>query len=160
MTSGGSRARSGPAPDPNALRRDRKDDAGTWVTLPGERTDPAPEWPLAIPASPAEALHWLREWKRPQAHEWAAQGQEVEVALYIRCLAEAEVPGAAANLRGEVRQRAEHLGLSLPGLARNRWRMPAPTPAATATATPSAARPARRGPSSRDRFRVVPAPEE
>ena len=163
MGKGGARPHSGPAPDPNALRRDRPSDAAGWITLPAEgRTDPAPAWPLAIAPSPAEEAHWTREWARPQAIVWEAQGQEVEVALYVRCLAEAEIPGAAANLRGEVRQRAEHLGLSLPGLARNHWRIAPSTtaPAATATASPSAARPARRGPSSRDRFRVVKPTDE
>lgn len=158
MASGGARGRSGPAPDPDALRRDRNNDAA-WITLPASRPGPPPEWPLAVLPSPAEIHHWAREWKRPQATQWEAQGQEVEVALYVRCLAEAEVPGAAANLRGETRQRAEHLGLSLPGLARNRWIIP--NSAATATPTKSpAARPARSRPSARDRFTVVPPVEE
>ena len=45
MASGGARARSGPAPDPNALRRDRKDDAG-WSSLPVIREGDVPEFPL------------------------------------------------------------------------------------------------------------------
>lgn len=119
---GGARARSGPPPDPNALRRDRKDDAG-WTTLPAEgRKGRAPKWPLTK-ASARESELWRSEWKRPQAVEWKRNGQEIEVAMYIRNLVEAEVPGAAKGLRDLVRQGQEALGLSLPGLARNRWRI-------------------------------------
>ncbi len=159
MSSGGARGRSGPAPDPNALRRDRKDDQAGWTTLPSERMGAAPEWPLAIPPSPTEVTHWGRVWKTPQATQWEKNGQEVEVALYVRSLAEAEVPGAAANLRNLVKQLQENLGLSYVGLHRWRWRIAEtaadePTaPAATATK-----RPARATSSMRDRLRAVPTP--
>lgn len=47
MPRGGARANSGPPPDPNALRRDRKEDKAGWTILPAEgRTGPLPEWPL------------------------------------------------------------------------------------------------------------------
>ncbi|MDT8915747.1 hypothetical protein [Amycolatopsis sp. PS_44_ISF1] len=158
MTSGGARGRSGPAPDVNALRRDRE---GDWVILT-ERAGPIPAWPLSIPASPAELLHWDRVWGAPQAAQWEKNGLEVEVALYVRSLAEAELPGAAANLRNLVKQLQENLGLSLVGLARFRWKI-ADSPSAT-TASPvsqsPAARPARSRPSARDRFKVVPPPED
>lgn len=120
MTSGGARAHSGPAPDPNALRRDR-DKAG-WTTLPAARTDPAPSWPLSR-ASARELVLWAREWTRPQAVMWEANGQEEEVALYVRSLAFAERPSAPVSARVLVRQQQEALGLSLPGLARLRWRI-------------------------------------
>ncbi len=158
MSSGGARGRSGPAPDPNALRRDRKDDQAGWTTLPSERMGAAPEWPLAVPPSTTEVTHWGRVWKTPQATQWQKNGQEVEVALYVRSLAEAEVPGAAANLRNLVKQLQENLGLSYVGLHRWRWRIAEaaaeePTPAATATK-----RPARATSSMRDRLRAVPTP--
>ena len=159
MSSGGARGRSGPAPDPNALRRDRKDDQAGWTILPRERTGAAPEWPLAVPPSPQEVTHWGRVWSTPQATQWEKNGQEVEVALYVRSLAEAEIPGAAANLRNLFKQLQENLGLSYVGLHRWRWRIAdavteAPTPAATATGK----RPARATSSMRAALRAVPTP--
>ncbi len=164
MASGGARGRSGPAPDPNALRRNRPDDEAGWATLPSSRSGPIPEWPLSVPPSPAEATHWRNVWTKPQATQWEALGLEVEVALYVRSLAEAEIPGAAANLRNLVKQLQENLGLSLIGLQRHRWKIanapateiPGATPAATATTRPARTK----SPSARERFRVVKPPEE
>jgi hypothetical protein len=157
MASGGARARSGPPPDPDALRRDRKSDP-KWITLPAEGRDgPTPEWPLSgraahIPAlTPAgiqqikdeeqkqrlldqieseasarfsrELEIWASEWRRPQAVKWERNGQELEVALYVRALVAAEAPDAKVTLRTLVKQQQEALGLSLPGLARNHWKI-------------------------------------
>lgn len=52
---------------------------------------------------------------------WEANHQEEEVAAYVRWFAKAERPDAATNLGTLVKQLQEALGLSLPGLARNRW---------------------------------------
>lgn len=118
---GGARARSGPAPDPNALRRDR--DGDTWVTLPAEgREGIAPDWPL-VDQTEREAELWANEWSRPQAVMWERNGQELEVALYIRTVVAAEAPDATTACRTLVRQQQEALGISLPGLARNHWRI-------------------------------------
>ena len=118
---GGARARSGPAPDPNALRRDR--DGESWTTLPAEgRKGRAPKWPLTK-ASKRETEIWRREWKRPQAVVWQRNGQEIEVAMYVRNLVEAEKPDAPKGKRDLVRQGQEALGISLPGLHRNRWKI-------------------------------------
>lgn len=150
MPKGGARARSGPAPSPTSLRQ--KD--GDWIRLPAAgRTSPAPEWPLTDPTD-READLWAREWRRPQALVWEANGQEIEVALYIRSLAEAEAPGAAATLRTLVRQLQEALGLTVPGLARNRWTIDAEIPVAAS----SSSAPAPRRASSRSRLKVVEAP--
>ena len=119
---GGARARSGPAPDPNALRRDRKDDA-EWTTLPAEgREGDVPEWPLAEP-TPRELELWATEWVRPQAVMWEANGQELEVALYVRSVADAESHRAPVASRTLVRQQMDALGLTVPGLRSNRWRI-------------------------------------
>lgn len=108
-------------PQPDALRRDRPSDAASWTHLPstGRQGDP-PEWPLSRP-SRRELELWEREWRRPQAVMWAANGQEVEVALYVRCLAAAEQPRARVTLRVLVRQQMDTLGISAMGLARLRW---------------------------------------
>lgn len=146
MAKGGARARSGPAPDPEALRRDRADDAAGWVVLPAAgRQGKTPAWPLAAPMGDVtltdeegketterallvevetrELEVWAGEWRRPQAVEWERNGQELEVALYVRSLVSAEDPAAKANARTLVKQQQEALGISLPGLHRNRWRI-------------------------------------
>lgn len=66
---------------------------------------------------------WATEWKRPQAQEWERNGQELEVAIFVRTLIDAELPSARAATRTLVRQQMEALGISLPGLQRNRWRI-------------------------------------
>lgn len=182
MAKGGARARSGPPPQFDALRRDR--DRRDWIVLPAEGRDgPTPEWPLtgalahlvlpsffhriededtkarvlaeaeatASAAFARELELWEREWRRPQAVAWEANGQEIEVALYVRALAAAEDPGAKVTLRTLVKQQQEALGISLPGLARNRWMIGSTKPEAP---SPSAAVSRARS-SARNRFRVV-----
>lgn len=125
MASGGARARSGPAPDPNALRRDRKDDAQGWTTLPAEgRNAPAPEWPLAG-QSDREAELWELYWRKPQALLWEHNGQELEVALHVRRLVEVEQPDASTALGTLVRQQMDALLLTLPAMLAARVRVAA-----------------------------------
>lgn len=140
----GSSARSGPAPDPNALRRDRDGDG--WITLPQEGRDgPTPEWPLSDP-SQRELELWEREWRRPQAVMWEQNGQEVEVAMFVRALKVAENPNAPTNSRTLVRQMMEGLGISIPGMQRNKWRIGDPPKAKRSRASSS---------SVKDRLKVV-----
>src|SRR3990167_758520 len=118
---GGARVSSGPSPDPNALRRDRPSDRTEWTRLPaaGRESEP-PTWPL-IRATARELAIWAEEWRRPQAIMWSANGQEREVALYVRQLVTAEKSKAPAIARTLVRQYMDDLGISLPGLRRHRW---------------------------------------
>lgn len=121
MPKGGARARSGPAPDPMALRRER--DAGEWTVLPGEgRQGATPEWPLTDQTL-RESQLWEVLWVKPQALMWERYGQEVEVALYVRRLTEAEQIDAPVTLTTVVRQMADSLGLTTPGMRANRWRI-------------------------------------
>jgi hypothetical protein len=113
MVQGGARARSGPPPDPNALRRDRKSDAG-WSVLPAVGMA-APEWPL-VDFSDRESELWSAFWLKPQSQLWVRNGQLFEVALHVRCFAEAELPGAATPLRTLVRQQADALLLTMPAM--------------------------------------------
>lgn len=119
MTSGGARARSGPAPERNAIRNGRA--GADWIRLPasGRKGEPPP-FPLPR-RTKRELAVWDQEWHRPQAIMWESSGQELEVALYVRTLVEAEHRGAAASIRTLLVRMQEHLGLSQPGLARNRW---------------------------------------
>jgi len=121
MSSGGARARSGPAPDPSSIRSLERG-GENWTRLPmSGRSGRAPRWPLPTSATPAEAKAWRAEWKRPQAIQWEMNGQELEVALYVRRLIESEEPGATAAVSTLVVRQQQALGISLPGLARNRW---------------------------------------
>jgi hypothetical protein len=130
----GGHARSGRVPDPNALRRER--DGNDWIVLPAAgRSGRVPQWPL-VKQQPREKTLWTRLWKLPQAVEWERQHLELEVAIHVRTLAEAEQPGAIAALRTLVRQQAEALGLSIPGMHRNRWRIDAVAPSAPVRLAP------------------------
>ena len=146
MPKGGRRTRSGPAPDPNALARER--DEGEWTVLPeAGRTGGAPAWPLFPAASGRERAIWVDLWERPQAIMWERLSQEFYVGLYVRRLAEAEVQGSAVNLSTLVRQMADSLGLTTPGLHCNRWKIERSKPSEPAVASERA--------SSRARLRVV-----
>lgn len=121
MPSGGARTRSGPAPDPNALRRDRKGDA-PWVTLPVEGfTGPIPAFPLRSPLS-AEVELWETLWRKPQAVMWSKLGLEFEVAAYVRAFLESVEAEASAGLKTAVLRMAAEIGLSLPGMHSLRWK--------------------------------------
>lgn len=52
---------------------------------------------------------------------WEVNGQALEVAMYVRTVRDAEKPKASVAARTLVKQQQEALGLSLPGLARQRW---------------------------------------
>lgn len=125
---GGARTRSGPPPDPMALRRNR--DRGEWLHLPaaGREGDP-PAWPLLRPTK-RELQLWEQAWRRPQAIAWEANGLVVEVALYVRALRDAEKPKSIVAVRQLVKQMTDTLGLSVPGLRSNRWIIDAPNAAA------------------------------
>lgn len=144
----GAHGRQGPAPDPNALRRDR--DGADWLTLPAEGRDgDPPAWPLPRPSKRDLEL-WRDLWARPQAVMWEANGQGLEVAMYVRSLRDAEKAGAPSAARVLVIRQQEALGLSIPGLNRNRWRIGTVLkPPAAGAGTASAA-------SLRDRLRLVP----
>ena len=140
------RARSGPPPDPNSLR------SGEWTTLPAEgRQGPTPEWPLGK-ASARELSLWRRYWTLPQAVIWEQDNQHDLVALYCRRFVEAEKRGSPTNAATLVRQLADSLGISTPGMRANRWKIGA----ATSTATPQQ----RSVPSSRSRLKVVDPVEQ
>lgn len=153
MGSGGARARSGPAPDPTALRRER--DAGEWVALPAAgRPGRAPGWPL-LEQTCREADLWKLLWKKPQAIMWSRLGLEFEVGLYVRRLAEAERAESRVNLSTLVRQMSDSLGLTTPGLRANRWKIEAAKPAATRSGRKAPVATVSELPSARERLSAV-----
>jgi hypothetical protein len=150
MPKGGARSRSGPAPDPEALRRER--DAGEWTILPAEgRQGDAPDFPLVWPET-REIELWEHFWTLPQALMWERYSQEFEVALYVRRLAEAEGAQSSVALGTLVRQMADSLGLTSPGMRSNRWRIERPS---EDEETPSGPTPTIAPTSARARLRAV-----
>lgn len=158
MPSGGARANSGPPPDPNALRRNRKSDASGWSTLPAEgRTGPTPVWPL-VDVEPREWDLWRDLWTRPQAVMWERLGLDYEVALFVRTLAEAEEPQPRSDAAKLTKQYLESLGLTGPGMLRLRWKIgPVEQEAPAEEVTPAKVAPRRK--SARDRLKVVTSGE-
>ena len=143
MAKGGARARSGPPPDPDSLTQTD----GEWTVLPASgREGDAPAWPLVEPTT-RELELWADEWTRPQAVMWERERQEIGVAMYVRVLVEAEKAEAKTNTRTLLKQLREELGLSMPGLLRNRWRIGDPEEKPSTQPT---------RPSARDRLTVVP----
>jgi hypothetical protein len=52
---------------------------------------------------------------------WERNGQQLEVALYVRTLRDAEKHDAPVASRTLLRQQMDALGLTVPGLRSNRW---------------------------------------
>lgn len=174
VTSGGARGRSGPAPDPNAFRRDRAGDA-TWTVLPleGFQGD-VPEFPLERIAcfdiyyvdkqrvkefdADATAARMDREislweslWRKPQAFMWAKLGLEYEVAAYVRAFIESTGPDSNSGLKTAALRMAAEIGLSLPGMGSLRWKFSEDE----LSAKRAAAVPARSGPSAKERLAAL-----
>lgn len=121
MARGGARARSGPAPTSRERSHKAQNERADWTTLPAEGRDgPLPAFPLVLPTE-REMTIWERLWETPQATQWEAQGQEFEVASYVRLLVRAEMPKSSSMIWAQVKQFAESLGLSMSGMQRNRW---------------------------------------
>lgn len=120
MPSGG-HARSGPPPDPNALRRDR--DSAEWTTLPADgRAGEPPAFPLDRPSN-RELDLWATEWRRPQAVMWERLHLELAVGMFVRDVATAEDPKASPPARALVIRHMDALGISIAGLRSHRWRI-------------------------------------
>ena len=121
----------GPAPNPNARRRNARPD---WVTLPAEGYQgDVPSWPLVNDPSESERELWLSLWRTPQASQWVRGQYERVVARYCMIVALSEVEPTAAIL-GEVRQMEDRLGLSPMSLKRLQWEIPEQSSAPTGLA--------------------------
>ncbi|WP_198653182.1 hypothetical protein, partial [Streptomyces sp. 111WW2] len=106
-------------------------------------------------ATGRESVLWEDLWAKPQAVVWEDMGQELEVALFVRTLAEAERPDARADIKKMIRGYLDSLGLSVSGMLRNRWKI-APVMETEADLVPLESAPSLRRPGPRDRMKVVP----
>lgn len=123
MPRGGARARSGPAADPNALRRQDHSDSKGWVVLPvGGRVGVVPDFPLSN-GLVSELELWAELWIKPQAVMWEKLGLKFQVAAYVRAFLESVEPEASAGIKTAVIRMEGELGISLPGMAALRWRL-------------------------------------
>ncbi len=115
----------GPAPDPDALRRDRKSDAATWTALPVAYTGAVPEWPLSLGGklADAEMALWASVWRKPQAAMWARLGLVHQVAAYVRAFVEATNGKGGPSLTTAVLRMEDGLGISVKGMNALRWRI-------------------------------------
>jgi len=102
--------------------------------------------------SDREAGLWSAFWRKPQAVLWARNQQAFEVAMYVRCFAEAERLGASTSIRTLVRQQADALLLTIPAMHSARVRMASDELAPVRVAQRPAVTPR---PSVRDRLRAV-----
>ena len=141
-----------PIPDPNALRRDRKDDA-SWTTLPAKVDVKVPAWPL-VGQTEREAELWADLWKRPQALLWKQNNQETEVALYARKFALVEVDQGAANHTVLIRQ-MESLLLTIPAMYKARVKIAVDEIKARSSTKGSSKAPTTSSASVKDRLKVV-----
>lgn len=109
-------------PDPEALRRDRKDDLPWIILVAGQTVEQVPVWPL-VGQSEREAALWEMYWAIPQAILWMQNGLEIEVGLFVRRLGEVELSGANASRHSLLLRQMEGLLLTVSSMHRVRVRI-------------------------------------
>lgn len=145
------RINSGPAANPNSLRRDRRTDQAGWTQLPASgRSGDAPEWPLSRTTAGERAM-WAALWRMPQAIMWERNRLELEVARHVRAAMVADRAKAPTSLKALVQRQMESLGLTTLGMRALRWQIVDDAPAAASGehAEPESIE------SARDRFQLV-----
>lgn len=103
-----------------------------------------------------ESVLWEKLWRKPQALMWERYSQEYEVALYVRRAGEAEQIDAPVALSTLVRQLADSLGLTTPGMRANRWRIDRPEEEPAPAAAPKTGRAPAKPTSARARLKALP----
>ena len=113
----------GPAPDPNALRRDRPSDAAGWTSLPAVYSGTTPDWPLSA-GSDAESELWASLWRKPQAAMWARLDLRYQVAAYVRAfVASTSGDDPSSAMKTAVLRMEDGLGISAKGMNTLRWKI-------------------------------------
>lgn len=148
MPRGGARPGSGPAKDPKSLRSMKLAERNGKKILPSTFAGALPEWPLTYASARASEV-WELYWKKPQAHLWAIQGSEFEVAIHVQTLCEAEVPNVQTSTRTLLLQQMNSLMLTEASLSKAGY-------AIDDGDTLAVKKPATRTTSSRARLRAVP----
>ncbi|MFI2563020.1 hypothetical protein [Paenarthrobacter sp. NPDC018779] len=147
MTSGGARARSGPAPDPGSGRSAAR--GLDFQALPSEGyKGQIPDFPLdpivlfsehfedgakvrevdheaSADFHSREGVVWVEAWRSPQGAAWAVESWRWPViGEYCRLKVAVELdPGANAALVGQLHRYREQIGLTPAGLRLNGWQV-------------------------------------
>ena len=121
---GGARNRSGPAPDPNSGRSERR---GYKLTdLPSEGYDgPVPDFPLPSPSG-RELEVWAWAWRTPQACAWSLPSEAWRaqtVARWVRHAVLCESHEAKAADHAQLHRYADQVGLTTAGLREMGWKV-------------------------------------
>ncbi|GAA1436350.1 hypothetical protein GCM10009616_35880 [Microlunatus lacustris] len=129
MPRGGARNRSGPQPDPQSGRSERRN--YTLTALPSEGyQDDSPKFPLrgrgddeTRKFARREQQVWAEAWKTPQACAWSMEPWRWPVvAEYCRLKAAVEFdPTASAALVAQLHRYRDQIGLTPAGLRENGW---------------------------------------
>ena len=105
-----------------------------FTILPLKHSVSVPDFPLDEQSSFERRL-WGDLWEKPQAAMWDRLGLTVQVAAYVRALAESVLPEASAGLKTAVLRMEAELGISTSGMLQNGWTIE--TPAANGAASTS-----------------------
>jgi hypothetical protein len=113
-----------------------------WVDLPvAGFAGTIPAFPLPDALS-VEVELWDELWRKPQGAAWDALGLKFQVAAYVRAYLESVQEKASAGLKTAVLRMEAELGLNVPGMRSNGWRIsdgsvaaPVATPAARQTSS-------------------------
>ena len=124
MAHGGARNRSGPAPQEDSGRSDRR--GYSLTALPAEGyAGKVPDFPLPDP-SDRELAVWETAWRTPQACAWSMPSESWRtrtVALWVRTSVRCETVDAPAALLGQVHRFADQIGMTTAGLAEMGWKI-------------------------------------
>jgi hypothetical protein len=108
-----------------------------WVDLPaGGFAGEIPDFPLPDALS-LEVDLWAELWRKPQAAAWDSLGLKFQVAAYVRAYLKATALEAVNGWSTVVLRMEAELGLNVPGMRANGWRIsggPTTAPATTASA--------------------------
>ena len=172
----GGHSRSGPQPDPNSARSDRR---GLKLdALPSEGyAGPTPPWPLsprvvlrwesegkarwqAPDAAATKAVAererelWMWAWRTPQAAAWAKPSESwrlLSIAMWVRTYVLCESSEATAADKNSLHRFADQIGLTPSGLRENGWAIARDQVAEKAAEKTAPTKPG----SSRDRMKLV-----
>lgn len=71
----------------------------------------------------AELELWAELWRKPQAAAWDSLGLKFQVAAYVRAYLESVKADAVSGLKTAVLRMEAELGLNVPGMRSNGWRI-------------------------------------
>lgn len=124
MARGGARNRSGPKPNEESGRSDRRGYSLTALPAEGYR-GAVPEFPLPSPTA-RELTVWQESWRTPQACAWAMPSEAWRiptVAMWVRLKVRCEEHDAGAALLGQLHRFADQIGMTTAGLAEMGWKV-------------------------------------